>query len=532
MRRKPLLAVGFALVLLSCTSGSGKQALAPLAPGIPEADANPAPPAGQAFREALAQTLEMAREAAGQGDEETFLACEAAIVHYVGSQGATRLRDPEVFAALGEIWDELDRLTLKLFAEEGTETVAGPPEVPEEVAPATPEQVERASREAEEVPFDLPVKVTPEVAALIDYYLGPYRERLVAALERASRYLPFIRQELDRAQLPQDLAYLPLVESAFQPHARSRAKALGLWQFMAGTARLYQLRCDGLVDERLDPYASTRAALTHLADLYGTFEDWELALAAYNSGAGRVQRAITRARGAKDFWSLRRYLPRETRNYVPAFWAALIVAKQPQKFGLPEFPEQPPCREMVPVEGSLDLEVLAERSSLSLATLLDFNPALVRGITPPGTVYPLAVPCGQGEITRQVIAAIPQDQRIRRFYHTVRRGDTLVALSKRYGVNVATLMAANDIRDPRRLRSGQELLIPKGPGAISYAASTPQARKARAASPRNPLRYRVRPGDTLYSIAKKHGTTVEAIQARNNLNGTIIRPGDVLYLAP
>lgn len=489
--------------------------------------------AGEKLRQIAEKALEGARQAVEAGDEESFLACEALLVKHVGDAVTSAPEDPDLPQVIAELWQELDDLTATLYAEEEASDQDETGQVPEEVLPANPEQVAQAAREAQELSFDLPVKVTPEVASLIDFYTGPYRERLIAALERAARWLPLIRSYLSQMQLPQDLAYLPLVESAFQTHARSRAKATGLWQFMAGTARLYQLRCDGLVDERLDPQRATQAALAHLSDLYATFGDWELALAAYNSGAGRVEKALRRARGSNDFWSLRKFLPRETRNYVPAFWAALIVVKQPQRFGLPTFPEQPWCREMVPVEGALDLEVLAERAQWDLQTLRELNPALVRGITPPAEVYQVAVPCGQGENARTVIAAIPSTERIKRLFHTVRAGDTLAAISRRYQVPVDAIMAANGIRNPRALRIGRELVIPKaGWSSSPEVAEHREKPRSRAQSERNPLRYRVRPGDTLYSIAKRHGLTVEAIRNRNNLSGTVIRPGDVLYLAP
>lgn len=534
MKRAWLLVVVLVAALVSCQSTSQHGERASLPPQDP-AGSQPAPAESLAeqLRRVVGPALEAAREAAAAGDEDGFFSCEAAIVEDVGQAIASGPADPDLPQVIAEIWQELDDLTATLYAEEeppGEEELA---QVPEEVPPANPEQVEQAAREAQELSFDLPVKVTPEVASLIDFYTGTYRDRLVAALERAARLLPLIRSELQKLGLPQDLAYLPLVESAFQTRARSRAKAMGLWQFMVGTARLYQLRCDPLVDERLDPYRSTRAALAHLADLYATFGDWELALAAYNSGPGRVEKALRRAKGAKDFWNIRKFLPRETRNYVPAFWAALIVVKQRDRFGLPTFPEQPWCRELVPVEGALDLEVLAEKGQWDLETLRELNPALTRGITPPAGVYEVAVPCGLGEQARGVIASIPPSERVKRLYYTVRAGDTLAAIARRYGVSVETLVAANNIKNPRALRIGQELLVPKnGWSPTSAVAEKRQAPRPRAESPRNPLRYRVKPGDTLYSIARRHGLTVEAIRARNNLSGTVIRPGDVLYLAP
>ncbi len=533
MTRHWLSLAALAWFAVSCQTTVHHQQTLPVANVSEKPAHQPRETAGEKLRQSAEKALEGAREAAFAGDEDSFLACEAAIVKQVGDAISNAPADPDLPQVIAEVWQELDELTGIVYAEEEGQETVGSAEVPEEVMPANPEQVAQAIRETQELTFDLPVKVTPEVASLIDFYTGPYRERLIAALQRAARWLPLIRSYLSQMQLPQDLAYLPLVESAFQTHARSRAKATGLWQFMAGTARLYHLRCDGLVDERLDPQRATQAALAHLADLYAAFGDWELALAAYNSGAGRVEKALKRSNGSTDFWSLRKFLPRETRNYVPAFWAALIVVKKPERFGLPSFPEQTWCREMVPVEGALDLEVLAEKAHWDLQTLRELNPALVRGITPPVGVYHVAVPCGQGEQAKTVIASIPPSQRVKRLFHTVRAGDTLAALARRYQVPLEAIIAANGIKNPRALRIGRELIIPKVGWSATLVEAAQQANPhSRAQSDRNPLRYRVRPGDTLYSIAKRHGLTVEDIRHKNNLSGTVIRPGDVLYLAP
>jgi membrane-bound lytic murein transglycosylase D len=344
-----------------------------------------------------------------------------------------------------------------------------------------------------------------------------------------------IRAELAEAGLPLDLAWLPLVESAFHTHARSRARAQGMWQFMAGTARLYDLHVDGVVDERNDPYLATPAAVAHLGDLYATFGDWQLALAAYNSGAGRVQRALRRAKGATDFWSIRRHLPRETRNYVPGLWALLVVAKNPTAHGLPAVQETSECRATVPVDGALDLEVLAERSDLTRDELAELNPALLRGITPMKGTYDLAVPCGTEQQVATALASIPPDQRVRKVFHTVKRGDTLGAIARRYGTSVNTIAAANNIRNPRTLQVGRTLVIPRYPTSgrtapVRSASAAPA--RAQAAGERQvaPDRYVVRRGDTLYDIGRRYGVSVDELKRRNGLSGNLIKPGDVLVM--
>jgi membrane-bound lytic murein transglycosylase D len=408
-------------------------------------------------------------------------------------------------------------------------------EPPPEPQPVAAERVAEALAAAQGEHFDLPVVVYPEVASLIDYYTGPRRDWLVAALERAGRWLPMIRAELTAAGLPLDLAWLPLVESAFHTHARSRARAQGMWQFMAGTARLYDLHVDGVVDERNDPYLATPAAVAHLGDLHATFGDWALALAAYNSGAGRVHRALKRAKGATDFWSVRRHLPRETRNYVPGLWALLVVAKDPTAYGLPAVQESTACRATVPVDGALDLEVLAERSDLDRERLGELNPALLRGITPAKGRYDLAVPCGTEQQVAAAIESIPPDQRVRKIFHTVRRGDTLGAIARRYGSNVDTLAAANNIRNPRALRIGQTLVIPRYPtsgrtGPVRSASAAPERAGAGGERQAAPDRYVVRRGDTLYDIARRYGVSLDELKRRNGLSGSLIKPGDVLLM--
>lgn len=478
----------------------------------------PPPPPVPAAATTIDALLEAAEEAALQGQSSEFSACEWLIAEALAHTRAAT-GDSFSFLEYAEgVLDELERLRQHLLSAESDWE-----DLPPEPGPVAAERVAELAAISRQESFDLPVVMRPEVASLVDFYTGPYRERLIAALERAGRFLPFIRAELARANLPLDLAFLPLIESAFNPLARSRARAQGLWQFMAGTARLYALRCDGLVDERNDPYLATRAAVAHLADLFASFGDWELALAAYNSGAGRVERAIRRSGGNRDFWQLRRHLPRETRNYVPAMWAALLVAKDPTRYGLPPIVESPECIGRVEVKGALDLAVLAERGPIPEAELAALNPALTHRLTPAAGTYSLAVPCGREAEIAEVIAAIPSAERVRRFLHIVQRGDTLGALARRYGASVETIMSANGIRDPRRLRVGQQLVVPRGP-----AAALPS--RPGASTPR-PATYVVRRGDTLFAIARRFGTTVVALQQLNQLPDTTIRVGDVLRLA-
>ncbi|MGE5236277.1 MAG: LysM peptidoglycan-binding domain-containing protein [Acidobacteriota bacterium] len=533
MRPRLLALVAVLLTAISCTT-THQSATAPTPVTAAPAPTAPAAPAADPGRDEIDALLEEAQDAVTNGADDEFDDCEVAVLQSLSKWSTGRSSDPSFTAYAGKVMDELDRLADELAPE------AGELEPPPEPAPVPAERVAEFKERAIQEHFDLPVIVNSEVSSLIDFYTGPYRDRLVAALERASKLLPFIRAELRKANLPGDLAYLPLVESAFNPRARSRARAQGLWQFISGTARLYGLRCDGVVDERNDPFLATKAAVAHLAELHATFGSWELALAAYNSGAGRVERALRRAGGPDDFWTVRRYLPRETRNYVPALWAALVVAKNPGAYQLPVFPETPDCLARIPVEGALDIDVLAEKASVDKDVLADLNPALLRGVTPIRGTYQLAVPCGSQEKIAGALAAIPPDQRIRRLFHVIRPGDTLAAIARRYGSSVEVIASANHVRNPRALKVGQTLTIPRYPTdgrhtratdghrrtktAKASTAHAPHDRKAERDS------YTVRRGDTLYNIARKFGTTVAELRQVNGLGGTRIRPGDVLVM--
>jgi len=504
------------------------------APSTPVPVAEPDPTA--ALRDEIDNLLLAAREAQERGDVGEAVDCRAAALERLLVAQQEGLASAEIEDMFADLIEELDT-----YWDSG-EGSPGEVEIPEP-GPVPPEAVAAARDRAEEVRFDLPVVVNPEVTSLIEYYTGPYRERFTLALERAARYLPFIREELQRAGQPLDLAYLPLIESAFNPRARSRARAQGLWQFMAGTGKLYDLRINGLVDERNDPYLATIAAVRHLGDLHSMFGDWELALAAYNSGAGRVTRAQRRGKGATDFWSLRRHLPRETRNYVPALWAALVVAKSPDAYGFPRFEERPDCLRRVPLDGAFDLEVLAEHVGVPVEQLAELNPALVHRLTPADGRYQLAVPCGQEEAYAAAAAKIPASERVRQYMHVVRKGDTPSAIARRYGSTVEAIMTANRLRNPRSLRVGQTLVVPRAPGgdlapprrAASARSNQPLQERPKAATSWAPGQaaghYVVQAGDTLYDIARRHGTTVAELKRLNKLSGSRIKPGDVLVVA-
>ncbi len=358
-----------------------------------------------------------------------------------------------------------------------------------------------------------PLVTNRAVDRFVEVFSGDRADVITASLTRATKYLPMIREILADYGLPPELAYLPLIESGYQSHARSRVAATGMWQFMTGTGRDFDLKIDGWMDERLDPVASTHAAAAYLSALHNMFDDWYLALAAYNAGPGRVRSAIRRGK-SRDFWTLarKRFFPRETIGYVPAFLAALTIVNDPKSFGfdienqdLYEFDE-------LDVSFGIELDVLARHMGLAPDLLRQLNPALLRGITPlDGSAYQIRIPSGSLRHAQAAINSIPESDRIRVTYYRVRRGDTLSRIAGSHGVGVSALQSANGIRNANRLSIGQELVIPLGPGGSSDWLRNSRVR----GQPHREISHRVRRGDTLSKIAYDYQTTVASILSLN-----------------
>ena len=388
---------------------------------------------------------------------------------------------------------------------------------------------------------DVPIDLTPEVRAYIKYFQTEKRDFFVRSLSRSTAYLPLIQTTFREQGLPLDLAYKALVESGFNPRALSRAYALGMWQFMYRTGLLYGLRRNTYIDDRMDIEKSTHAAARHLNHLYDYFGDWHLVVAAYNCGQGRMDRAIARSK-TRDFWKIHA-LPRETRNHVPKFMAAVIIAKDPAFFGFENVVYQPPMSyDKVTLTEPVNLRLAAECAGTTYTYLRHLNPELRRPYTPPAmqrNAYTLRVPKGTGAKFRANYAQIPEHKKIQLIDYEVKRGDTLSGIASRVGVSAADLQAANGIINPRRLQIGQKLSIPMYPHAqrLSAATQTRPARQTKTISHKpDPEHYRqinvtVRAGDTLWGIAKRKGITVSHLHAWNNLNTNHpIHPGDRLTL--
>ncbi len=311
------------------------------------------------------------------------------------------------------------------------------------------------------VTWDIPIEVNGEVERWLSYYTTDGRRSFEITLSRVSRYERLMRAVFRDAGLPEDLVYLPLIESGFETTAYSRARALGLWQFVPNTARIYDLEISHWVDERLDPIASTHAAADYLGDLHREFRDWYLTFAAYNAGPGRVHGAIRRA-GSRDYWTIadRRALPRESRDYVPKLIAVALIAKQPEEYGISRLYKPIVTFDIAYVPDATSLDVVAEAAGVPLDDILALNLHLIRGVTPPGLRYAVRIPAGTPRIFAENYAKLPPADRVRSVVHFVRRGETLGSIARTYGVSLSDVRAANDDLHPRELLAGQRLFIP------------------------------------------------------------------------
>ena len=373
-------------------------------------------------------------------------------------------------------------------------------------------------------PSDFPLELNSTVERFLEAMVssGEYHDRIDTGLARAGTYLPMIRSRFAAAGLPEDLSYLPLIESAFSVRAYSRARAHGMWQFISSTGRHYGLEVGSLVDERRDPERSTDAAIAYLSDLHDQFNDWYLALAAYNSGSGNVRRAIRRS-GSRDFWTLRSYLPRETRNYVPAFIASVIVAKQPEEYGFTAPVEKPWEYETIEVPDALDLQFLATESGIPLDDLRELNPAIRRDLTPARSTTALRLPPGTAQAAQEVLGSVPRDQWAPRMIHTVRSGDSLYAIARKYGSSVSAIRQANALHGSL-IRPGQDLIVPR----FGTVTATPAQQPRRTADGGV---YVVQRNDTLWDIARGFSVSVDSLCAANGLSRhDVIRPGQRLTI--
>jgi membrane-bound lytic murein transglycosylase D len=367
------------------------------------------------------------------------------------------------------------------------------------------------------LPYDVPIVLNASVESHLDYFNTKGRDRFLLWLNRSGRYVPLMTQIFRENGLPEDLVFVSLIESGFNPYAYSRSRAVGAWQFMNGTGRKYGLRIDSYIDERRDVVKATHAAAAYLKDLYAMFNSWPLALASYNGGEGRVGRAMKRT-NAEDFWELRttHHLHPETRNYVPKFMAATIIAKNPGKYGFaPEY-EKPLVYDEVVITRPTDLRVIAKVASVTFGELKHLNPELRQGVTPLGYKdYRLKLPVGTKAVFEQNFSKLPEWSKTVWMRHTIRRGETLSSIARRFGTSTAVLRDMNQLSGSG-IRAGATVLVPTGPDVPKYAEATVRTERRPAASSGNAT-YRVRRGDTLGAISRELNVPIGDLRAWNGL---------------
>jgi membrane-bound lytic murein transglycosylase D len=380
----------------------------------------------------------------------------------------------------------------------------------------------------EEKPFNIPMILNDSVENHLEYFKTRGREVFQRWLDRSARYIPVMKDIFREKNLPEDLVYVAMIESGFNPYAVSWAKAVGPWQFMPATGKLYGLKIDWWIDERKDPVKSTYAAAEHLKDLHNLFGSWPLALASYNAGAGKVQRAVLRTR-SEDFWDLKasRYIRKETKNYVPKFMAATIIAKNPASYGFSIASYEPFKYDEVVIEESTDLRLLARCAGCDYEEIKELNPELKRWITPPDfDKYVLRIPAGKKDAFLANFAAIPPEQKIKWERHEVRRGETLSSLAKQYNTSSEAIRDINGLKKSR-IAPGKHLLIPID---INAKAQDVGYLTPGQGGKQQEILYRVRRGETLARIAKKHNVTVTDIKEWNKGLGVSIRAGQKIKL--
>jgi membrane-bound lytic murein transglycosylase D len=377
----------------------------------------------------------------------------------------------------------------------------------------------KVAEELKTTQSDLPLVVNDYVTGFINYFSNSPagHAHLLRSLERAGKYKDMIAKDLRDAGVPQDLIYLAVAESGFQPQALNRRSgAGGMWQFMP-FASAYGLARNGWVDERFDPEKSSLAYARYMKQLYDQFGDWYLAMAAYDWGAGNVQRAVMRT-GYADFWELykRNALPKETKNYVPGIIAAAIVAKNPKQYGLDTLvPESAVASDTVTVGYPLDLRLVADVTGAPLGEIVDLNPSLLRMTTPEDTDFDLHIPAGTKDVFEKRIAEIPEDKRTTWRFHVVQPGESLETIASSFRDRASELAAVNKLAADDPVAAGDELVVP-----VAASLALP-----------HPLRYTTRAGDTLVTVADRFNVSVEDLRRWNHLTSSRVGARRSLYVS-
>jgi membrane-bound lytic murein transglycosylase D len=372
----------------------------------------------------------------------------------------------------------------------------------------------------------VPLQMNRRVELALKYFQTKGRKVFTIWLERSGRYEQMIRSILDEYELPENLVYLAMIESGFNPKAFSYARASGLWQFIYGTGSYYGLRSDWWFDERRDPLLASHAAARHLIDLNDRFGDWYLALAGYNCNPRRVESTMRRY-NTRDFWKLKR-LPRQTRNYIPTFIAANMIAENPEKYGFHVKKLEPVVWDTVRISECVDLEIVAQCVDTTFKAIKDLNPAVKRWCTPPGVDnFTLNIPVGTKEKFRKNYVSIPDGKKRSWVRHKVRSGETLSVIAKKYGSTVSVIKSYNKVRGSL-INVGQYLLVPVPQNKNYYSYQVRYARKSSSSSRKKSrttvipkghkkITYIVKTGDTLGEIAEVYKTRASRIRSWNGL---------------
>ena len=396
----------------------------------------------------------------------------------------------------------------------------------------------------EEPTWDIDVRsyeTHKRVAYFMDRYEHSARESFAKWLARGGRYEPMIRAKLHAAGLPEDLTYLALIESGYDPNAYSRAAAVGMWQFMTSTAKSTGLRVDWWVDERRDPVRSTDGAIKFLKYLNEQFGSLYLAAAAYNGGPGRVSRGLTRYADELDgesgddaFFALAEtdYLRRETRDYVPKLIAAALIAKDPEHYGFEIDYDSALVYDSVRVGSATPLAAVAKASGASVSTIIELNPGVLRGMTPPRDSFTVRIPAGAGAAFDSTFARLPKEERTAWTRATTRKGETLSKLARRAGVSSKELRWYNPslhVSQSGRVSAGHTVMFPSKE-VVAAALTVPDPSIERYGSSRGATSHIVKRGESLGLIAQRYHTSVKAVMRLNGLRKSIIYPGQVLIV--
>ncbi len=532
----PFAAAGACLLLLvACAEQKPPQGVPPAAQAVPK------PPEPKPAEKLAAEMERLSQRAAdpeldSEQADGVLKEMRAVMQAYLDSPPAVQ-KDPKLQGAMDRMCDAALDLELDANSAPPEAADAGNGEAPtEDLLGATtflsPEDLKSTYDTVEkalaQVNLGFEVQTNDAILAYVNTFQNKLRDWFERALVRGAPYVPKMQQIFKDEGIPPSLVYLAIVESAFNPNAVSRAKAVGMWQFISGTAQRYGLVVDFWEDQRRDPERAARAAARYLKDLHGMFGDWQFALAAYNCGEGKILRYQNRHPDTDpDFWKMRnsRYLRRETREYVPAIMAAILLANNPKAYGF-DVPPPAPLSEVatVTISEATDLRVLARCAAISVEELQALNPSLKRYMTPPRP-FELHLPANDLEGFQARLDAVPSDERLAVAMHTVERGESLATIARKYKTTQESIRLANRLRT-RHVAAGQSLVIPLGQAASDPALYAEEDRASRHGS----KVYKVRRGDTLAAISRRSGVPVDTLRSVNQLTSDELKPGQRIVL--